>query len=75
MTEAARIARSRKLKIKEMTPLGQQVRGHHLLHQREREQIQELRVELAHKSVQPDPLDTTAGRIWADFLYNRDLPP
>jgi hypothetical protein len=75
MTEAARMARSRNLKIKEMTQLEQQVRGYHFLHQREREQTQELRMELAHRYIQPDPLDTAADRIWADFLHNCDFPP
>jgi hypothetical protein len=75
MTEAARMARSRNLKIKEMTQLEQRVKGYHLLHQRKREQIQELRMELAHRSMQSDPLDTAADRIWADFLNNRGVPP
>jgi hypothetical protein len=75
MTEAARMARSGNLTIKEMAHLEQQVRGYYLLHQREREQIQELRTELAHRSMQPDSLDTAADRIWTDLLHNRDVPP
>jgi hypothetical protein len=69
------MARSRNLKIKEMAHLEQQIRGYHVLHQREREQIQGLRMELAHRSMQSDPVDTAADRIWADLLHNREVPP
>jgi hypothetical protein len=75
MTEAARMARLRNLKLKETAHLEQQGRGYHLLQQRERAQIQELRIELAHRSMQLDPLDMAADRIWADLLHNHDVPP
>jgi hypothetical protein len=39
MTEAARLARSRNLKIKEIAHLEQQVRGYQLVYQQEHERI------------------------------------
>jgi hypothetical protein len=46
LTEAARLAESRDLQIKEIAHLGQQIRGCQLLHERENEQIEEIRMAL-----------------------------
>jgi hypothetical protein len=68
MTEAARLTRSTKLKIKGVAHLGQQIRGYQLLHQNERRQISELQAELANRDIAPDPLQTLADQIRADFF-------
>jgi hypothetical protein len=65
----------RNLKIMEIVHLKQEIRGCQLLHQRAREQIQDLRMTVAHRCMQPDPLDIAADRTWADLLYNCDVHP
>jgi hypothetical protein len=75
MTEAARLARSRNLKIKKITHLDSHVRGYQLLHRRKDEKVQELRMALAYRCTQFNPLDMTANKIETDLLHTRQIKP